>query len=400
MSTPRAMTGALSGIKILDLTSVIFGPYASQILADYGADVIKVEAPAGDSTRRTGPAYEEGMSAMFLGVNRNKRSIVLDLKQPEARDALLTLVDSADVFMHSIRPQKMAALGLSPEQLCQRNPRLIYAALLGFGMGGAYEGKPAYDDTIQGLSGIADIIARQTKVPGYFPVIAADKTSGLVAAHAILAALFERSRSGQGQSIEVPMFEVMTAFNLVEHFYGHHLPDQDQPIGYPRLMSPWRKPYQTKDGYLCLMPYTDSHWQRFFKLSGHEVYAQDPRFTSIKERTQNIDQLYALAQQIVSQKDSAFWLELCEKAEIPATRINALNELEHDPHLQDVEFFVDLQDTQNRTYRFARNPVRMQSGNCAIRLPPKLGEQTRAILEQAGLEKEHIDKLYESGAIY
>lgn len=398
MSTSTLPAGALSGIRILDLTSVIFGPYASQVLADYGADVIKVESPQGDSTRNTGPGYEPGLAAMFLSVNRNKRSVVLDLKQPAARDALLKLVESADVFMHSIRPQKMAALGLAPDVLHGRNPKLIYANLLGFGTGGVYEGRPAYDDTIQGLSGIADIMARQTGEPRYFPTIAADKTCGLIAAHAILAALFQRERSGAGQTIEIPMFEAMASFNLVEHFYGRHLRDAPGPTGYPRLMSPWRKPYRTSDGHICMMPYTDAHWRNFFTHSGHVQYAADPRFTDISMRTQHIDTLYSLAQDIVAEHSTQYWLELCERIEIPATRINTLDDLETDPHLASVGMFVDVMDEQSRGYRFTRNPVRMEHGSDPMRLPPRLGEHTRAVLSEAGLSTTEVEALFAAGA--
>lgn len=398
LNTPPG--GPLAGIRIIDLTSVIFGPYASQILADYGADVIKLEAPQGDSTRNTGPRYEDGLAAMFLSVNRNKRSLVLDLKKSAAREALLALVDTADVFMHSIRPQKMAALGLGPEDLRARNPNLIYAALLGFGSGGSYEGRPAYDDTIQGLSGIADIMARQTGEPQYFPTIAADKTCGLVAAHAILAALFQRERAGTGQTVEIPMFESMASFNLVEHFYGRHLADAPGPTGYPRLMSRWRKPYRTTDGYLCMMPYTDAHWRNFFTHSGHPEYARDARFSDIGARTRNIDTLYSLAQEIAATRDTQYWVELCERIEIPATRINTLDELESDPHLSDVGLFVDIADEQSRTYRFTRNPVRMELGADKLRLPPRLGEHTRSVLAEAGLAPEKIDALLACGAAH
>ena len=208
----------LAGIRVLDLSTVVLGPYASQVLAEYGADVLKIEPPEGDSTRRTGPSTEPGMGAIFLGVNRGKRSVVLDLKRSDGREALLELVDTADVLMHSIRPQKLASIGLDPETLQARNPRLVYVGLHGFAEDGVYGGMPAYDDIIQGLSGCAALMERQTGTPQYYPTIAADKISGLVASHAILAALFKRERTGVGCYVEVPMFEAMTAFNLVEHF--------------------------------------------------------------------------------------------------------------------------------------------------------------------------------------
>lgn len=388
---------ALGGVRILDLTSVVFGPYASQILADYGADVIKIEAPVGDSTRHTGPAQEPGLSAIFLGVNRNKRSIVLDLKQANAREALLRLVDQADVIMHSMRPVKMARLGLDPVTLCARNPRLIYAGLYGFGEGGSYDGLPAYDDIIQGLSGIADVMHRQTGAPGYMPTIAADKTCGLIAAHAILAALFQRERTGLGQQLEVPMFESMTSYLLVEHFYGRHLQDTPGPIGYPRVLTQWRRPYQTTDGYLCMMPYTDTHWRVFFNETGHPGYAEDARFCDISSRTRHIETLYEIAGGIVSQRDTAHWLALCARVEIPAAPINRLQDLENDPHLQSVNFFTSVQSDSGHRYRYTRNPVTMQRSQVAPQMAPTLGAHTREVLIAAGIDEDELTALFASG---
>lgn len=396
--TNTPSNAALGSIRVLDLTSIVFGPYASQILADYGADVVKIEAPGGDSTRNTGPGFEAGLSAIFLGINRNKRSVVLDLKQAAARDALLTLVDQADVFMHSIRPQKMARLGLDPDTLRARNPRLIYAGLYGFGSGGAYDGQPAYDDTIQGLSGVTDIVARQTGTPRYLPTIAADKTCGLMAAHAILAALFQRERTGQGQFVEIPMFESMTSYMLVEHFYGRHLLDTDEPAGYPRTLSPWRKPYKTADGYVCIMPYTDRHWKRFFESIGNASIANDTRFVDIAARTRHIDQLYELLGEAMLKRSTSEWLILCERLEIPAAKINSLDDLEHDEHLKSVDFFVDVPDTGNHSYRFVRSPVRMEHGNIAPTMPPRLGQHTREILSEAGLQDDQITAMLASKA--
>lgn len=400
-TTHTAPPSALQGVRILDLTTVVFGPYASQILADYGADVIKIESPEGDSTRRTGPQQEADLAAIFLGINRNKRSVVLNLKHAAARDALLTLVDRADVIMHSMRPEKMERLGLGPQALCARNPRLIYAGLYGFGEGGAYAGRPAYDDIVQGLSGIADITQRQSGEPRYLPTIAADKTCGLVAAHAILAALFQRERTGQGQQLEVPMFESMASYLLVEHFYGRHLQDTpDTAAGYSRVLAPWRRPYQTQDGYLCMMPYTDTHWQRFFNETGHAELAADTRFIDITARTTHIEDLYALVGQIVASHHTAYWLELCQRLEIPAAPVNRLEDLEQDPHLQSVDFFVPLTSAAGHHYRFTRNPVRMQRSHVPPMMPPRLGEHTCEVLQQAGLSTNDIGQLLASGSAF
>jgi crotonobetainyl-CoA:carnitine CoA-transferase CaiB-like acyl-CoA transferase len=391
-------SAALSGIRILDLTSIVFGPYASQTLADYGAEVIKIESIQGESTRYTGPSYERGRSAIFLGVNRNKKSLCLNLKHPVARAALLKLVDTSDVLMHSMRPQKMAALGLDPQSMTQRNPRLIYAGLYGFGQSGAYAGKPAYDDLIQGMSGVVDLNVRQSKRPSYLPTIAADKTCALMAAHAILAALFQRERTGRGQSIEIPMFEAMSAFNLIEHMYGHHLPELDEPMGYPRALTPWRRPYQSADGLVAVMPYTDEHWQRFLAAAGYDDLARDPRFATIEARTENISFVYETLGDIVATKSTAYWVGLCEAQQIPAARVNRLEDLESDPHLESVGFFSDVEDEKGRRYRLIRSPINMSDSRVDPRIAPRLGEHTSEILLNAGFSALEIQQMIDLGA--
>lgn len=396
--TPNTSHPALEGIRVLDLTAIVFGPFASQTLADYGAEIIKIETPTGESTRFTGPAYEKGLSAIFLGVNRNKQSLCLDLKQPAAIQALLTLVDQADVIMHSMRPQKMAALGLDAQTLLKRNPRLIYAGLYGFGEGGAYAGKPAYDDLIQGMSGVVDLMQRQSDQARYLPTIAADKTCALVAVQGILAALFQRERTGLGQFIEIPMFETMTAFLLVEHFYGHHLPDRKEPAGYPRALTKWRQPYRSTDGLISVMPYTDRHWQLFLKAAGHENHAKDPKFATIEARTEHIAHVYETLGTIVATQSSSFWLNLCEENQIPAAVVNQLEDLENDPHLKSVGMFQDVDDEHGNTYRFVRNPVTMQSSKVAPALAPRLGQHTEQVLRQAGLSEQAITAMIQTGA--
>ncbi len=375
----------LDGIRVIDLSTVVLGPYASQVLAEYGADVIKIEAPEGDSTRRTGPSTEAGMGAIFLGVNRGKRSVVLDLKQPAGREALLKLVDSADVLMHSIRPQKLAAIGLDPKTLMARCPRLVYVGLHGFAEDGPYGGLPAYDDIIQGLSGCAGLMERQGGVPQYFPTIAADKTTGLVAAHAILAALLKRERSGEGSYVEVPMFESMVAFNLVEHFYGRHFEPPLADAGYPRLLNAFRKPFKTLDGFLCAMPYTDAHWKRFFIEAGEPDLANDPRFANISERTRHIEALYQIADRILATRSTAQWLEVCARLEIPASRMNRLEDLQHDEHLRATGFFTTVDDPAMGRLRFPGVPVLIDGERAPVRMPPRLGQHTAEVLASIGM---------------
>ena len=393
------MTAALplAGIKVLDLGSVVFGPYAAQWLADLGADVVKVEAPGGCSTRYTGPAHETGMSAIFLGVNRSKRSIVLDLGAPEAREALLRLVDQADVLMHSIRPQKLAKLGLDPETLLARNPRLVFAGLHGFADGGPYAGKPAYDDVIQGMTGIADLMGRQSGTPAYYPAINADKVSGLTAAVAILAALVRRNATGRGGFVEVPMFESMVAFNLVEHLYGEHFVPARGAMGYPRAMAPWRRPLPTSDGHICTMPYTDAHWRAFFTEVGHPDLAADPRFANVTVRTENIAALYALAGEFIARHPTAHWVETLGRLQIPAAPMATLEDLLTDPQLEATAFFEELPDDAG-SLRYPGVPVRFDGERPPLRYPPRLGEHTRVVLAEAGFSDSDIHALIASRA--
>jgi crotonobetainyl-CoA:carnitine CoA-transferase CaiB-like acyl-CoA transferase len=376
----------LDGIRILDLSTVVLGPYASQILAEYGAEVIKIETPDGDSTRRTGPSTEDGMGAIYLGVNRGKKSVVLDLKQPSGRQTLLKLVDTADVLMHSIRPQKLAAIGLDPQTVRTRNPKLVYVGLHGFAQDGPYGGMPAYDDIIQGLSGCAGLMERQSGTAQYYPTIAADKTTGLVAAHAILAALFKRERNGEGSFVEVPMLESMVAFNLVEHMYGHHFDPPLAAPGYPRLLNPYRKPFRTLDGYLCAMPYTDQHWKRFFIEAGEPALAEDPRFANISLRTKNIEALYEVADRIIPTRTTAQWLEVCARLEIPASKMNRLEDLQADEHLVATGFFETIEDPAMGTLRFPGVPVLIDGRRPPVRMAPRLGEDTEEVLASIGVK--------------
>ncbi|MBF5004615.1 CaiB/BaiF CoA transferase family protein [Diaphorobacter caeni] len=395
MQTHSPYQGPLAGVRVLDLSSVIFGPMSSQVLADYGAEVIKIEPPAGDSTRNTGPALEKGMAAMFLGSNRSKKSVVLDLKRPSAQEALQALLATADVFMHSMRPQKLAKLGLDRDTLRARYPRLIYVGLHGFGEDGPYAGMPAYDDVIQGMSGLADLMDRQIGEARYLPTIAADKTCGLVGAHAILAALFQRERTGEGCFVEVPMYETMVGFNLVEHFYGQHFTPPLSPPGYPRVMAASRRPYRTLDGYVCMMPYTNQHWQRFFEAVGQPAMASDERFANQAARTRHIDTLLDLLGSFVKQRNTAHWLEVCERLEIPAAAVARLEDLQSDPHLRATDFFVSLQDEAMGEVRFPRSSVRMDGQQAPIGMPPRLGEHTAELLKQAGLGDAAIAALHD-----
>jgi crotonobetainyl-CoA:carnitine CoA-transferase CaiB-like acyl-CoA transferase len=303
--------------------------------------------------------------------------------------------------MHSMRPQKLAAVGLAPGPLCARHPRLVYVGLHGFAEHGPYGGQPAYDDIIQGLSGLAALMQAQSpgSEPRYLPAAAADKTCGLVAALAIQAAQLRRAATGRGGVVEVPMFETMVAHNLVEHGYGQLFDPPRGPAGYPRVLAAWRKPYRTADGHVCLMPYTDAHWQRFFQAADQPALAADPRFASMAARTQHIAALYEATGLIVATQPTAHWLALCDRLQIPAARMNTLDDLQTDPHLLATGFFQPLDDAAMGRLRLPGVPVLFDGQRPPVGMPPRLGEHTLATLQAAGLDDSTLAQLQASGAI-
>jgi crotonobetainyl-CoA:carnitine CoA-transferase CaiB-like acyl-CoA transferase len=380
--------GPLAGIRVIDLTSVGMGPYATQILGDMGADVIKVESPEGDLFRHAAPYRNPGMGATYLNLNRNKRSIVLDLKQDGQLQILLRLVATADVFIYSVRPQAMRKLGLGYEALSENNPRLIYCGVYGFSEAGPYAGKPAFDDIIQAMSGLASLQGHNNPDgPRYVNTIVADKTAGLTAAWAIAMALFERERSGQGQAIEVPMFETMVSFNLIEHLAGETFRPAEGGMGYARVLSGHRRPYRTKDGYIGLLPYTNTHWQRFFTIAGRPELAADARFADPSSRSRNIAELYRILAELVAQRSTEQWSELLGQADIPMTRVLSPEDLLDDPHLQDIGFFREDNHPSQGPIRTMEIPVRFSRTPGSIRsLAPDFDEHRAEILQELGLE--------------
>ena len=399
-SQPTEKAGPLAGVRVLDLTSVVLGPYATQMLGDLGADVIKIEPPEGDTTRYTGPRVSRDMASLFMGVNRNKRSIVLDLKTAPARDVLLRLVDRADVFVHNIRPQKLEPLALGADTLTRRNPRLIYAGIHGWREDGPYRGRPAYDDIIQGLCGVASLMDQLTGEPRYAPTILCDKTSGLVAAQAILAALYSREKTGRGQFIEIPMFETMVSFIMVEHLHGMGFDPPQGEAGYSRVLAPWRRPYRTADGYLCMLAYTDAQWWRFWAEVSQPEMMKDARFVDMAARSRNIDEVYRLAGEQLTSRPTADWIETFDKLEIPAGPVKTLNEVIDDPHLREIGFFKRMNHPTEGDLVVPDVPVRFADTPAAIdRLPPHLGEQGREILQEIGMRTEEIEALASNGGV-
>ena len=393
------MSGPLSGVRVVDCTTVVLGPWAAQQLGDLGADVIKIEPPEGDTTRQLGPMRNPDMGAFYLAVNRNKRSIVLDLKQEAARRVLLKLAEGADVLLHNYRPQAAKRLGMSYETFRAINPGLIYVGTYGFGSAGPYRDKPAYDDIIQAASGIASAQASLMGEPRYVPTIVADKTSSMTVYAAVLAALYHKARTGEGQEVEVPMFESMAAWVMVEHLYGETFVPAKETIGYKRILNPYRRPFKTADGFLAILPYTDQNWRDFFALAKRQDLLDDPRYKTLGTRLKHIETLYEELGKIAPTRTNAEWLTELDRLNIPAMTVNSLETLLRDPHLEAVGFWQTVEHPSEGTLRSPGIPAKYGKTPASIRrLPPRLGEHSAEILKEAGFAQSEIDALFASGA--
>jgi crotonobetainyl-CoA:carnitine CoA-transferase CaiB-like acyl-CoA transferase len=393
------MPGPLDGIRVLDLTSIILGPWATQIMGDLGADVIKIEAPEGDMLRAIGPAHNPGMAALYLNTNRNKRGVVLDLKQPLARAALLRLAETADVFIHSMRPRAIERLGLAYGDLAVANPKIVYCATYGYRKGGPYSDRAAYDDMIQGASGLASLLGRRFGEPSYVPTVMADKTVALAVVGSVSMALFHRERTGEGQELEVPMYETMVSFVMLEHLHGQTFVPAMGETGYPRVLSSNRKPYRTKDGYVGVLPYSDKQWKALFAVVGRPDMAEDPRFATLAARAENIDAIYTELAEQVAARTTAEWLDVLDAANVPATPINNFDSLIEDPHLKAVGFWRTLDHPSEGMLCTADIPVTFSKSPGSLRLPPpRLGEHTAEVLGDGGLDEAEIAVLCATGA--
>jgi len=393
--------GPLAGLRVLDLTSVVMGPYCTQFLGDYGADVIKVEPPAGDLVRQITPARHPGMGAIFLNSNRSKRSIVIDLKAPGARDLVLRLARGVDVMVYNVRPAAMARLGLGYEDVAAANPRLIYAGLYGFGQDGPYAARPAYDDLIQGGATMAHLFAISgSHEPRYVPTATADRIVGLVGLSAILAAVVARTTTGRGQRVDVPMFETMTGFVLADHLGGLSFDPPHGPAGYRRQLAADRKPLATRDGHVCALVYTDDHWRRFLTAIGEEARLADPRFATYAGRNANIEMVYGWLIETFRSRTTAEWLALLERIDVPALPMHTFDTVMDDPHLRAVDMFRHLDHPSEGPIVTLANPVRMSETPVRSDLPaPRLGEHSRAILAEAGLAADEIAALLAAGVV-
>lgn len=400
-STPNAPAaiGPLHGVRVLDLSSVVLGPMATQLLADMGADVIKVEAPEGDLMRANGVVHHVGMSSIFLALNRNKRSIVLDLKSPAGREALERLIPTADVLIHNMRVGAIERLGLGYAAVAALKPDIVYCAATGFGQDGPHRDKPAFDDIIQAACGFVGAASGDGAAPDYMPSLIADKTTGLAVANAVLAALFHRERHGAGQYVEVPMLETMTAFVLTEHMGGMTFPDNPGKAGYARLLGGGRKPVRTADGWMSLLPYTEKHWHAFFAEVGRNDLASRYDIASRRARNAHIQALYGHLRELAPERATAQWMAMCERMDIPATPIYGLDDLPAHPHLREVGLFEDSTHPVVGPIRQIRPTAKFSETPTAIYRPaPALGEHTAEVLGETGMDAAEITAMIAGNA--
>ena len=390
------MPGPLSGVNVLDLTTVVMGPFATQILAELGADVIKIEPHEGDNMRHVGPMRNRGMGHLYLHLNRGKRCLVLDLKQPEGRDALLRLVPRADVLVYNVRPAAMTRLGLAWDAVRARNPRLLYVGCYGYSEGGPYAGRAAYDDLIQGAAAIPWLSAQDGGAPRYTPINLADRVTGLHVVYAVTAALYRRSVTGQGQAVEVPMFESVTQLVLGDHLAGLSWEPPNGPTGYPRLEH--RRPYATKDGHLCVLVYNDKQWRSFLQAVGRDDLLADARFANHANRAQHIGEIYDILAGLMRARTSAEWIALLQRADIPFARMNSAADVVADEHLNASGFFEMQEHPSEGRMRVMRTPTHWsESAPGPLAPAPRLGQHSAEVLREAGYTEAQIADLARSG---
>ena len=398
MTAPRP----LDGFRVVDLTSVLMGPAATQVLADYGADVVKVEPPEGDIMRHAGYMKHPGMGPVFLHANRNKRSLALDLKKPGGRDTLLALIGQCDLFVHNVRPAALARLGIDGEALVRAQPRLVCLALVGYDQRGPYAPLAAVDDVIQGVAGMPSLVSRQTGgEPAFSPLVIIDRLCAVNAAQTALAALLLRERTGRGQYIEMPMFETAASMVLGDHMGGETFDPPAGPTGYPRLLARDRRPFRTKDGYVALLVYTDGQWRRFFEAIGQpEVFTRDERLTTAAKRAQNYDFSYSLLTGILKERTSADWVALLQRFDIPCMPLNDVEGLLRDPQLAATKFLETVAHPSEGPIRQMRVAARWSDADLSVRRhAPRVGEHSVEVLREHRLPEERISELLASGTV-
>jgi formyl-CoA transferase len=392
--------GPLTGIRILDLTSVVLGPLATQILGDYGAEIIKVESLEGDLMRSNGVNLSPSMSSIFLSINRNKQSLAIDLKTEAGKEILRQLIPRVDAVVHNMRVSAIDKLGFGYEAVVKLNPQIVYCAATGFDQDGPDKDRPAFDDIIQAACGLASVNSIGKSRPDYISTLVADKTTGMALVNAVLAALLAKERSGQGQYVEVPMLETMVAFTLVEHMGGLTRNPATQKAGYSRVLSGGRQPSPTRDGFIAMLPYTNHHWESFFRDAGQEALGKELGVTNRVTRNANIQGLYAALHNITATKTTAEWIEICDRLDIPATPIYTMEELPSHPQLQAVQLFEDDVHPDVGAIRYVRPPVKFSKTPAKVRHQARrLGQDTESILTDLGYSQNQIESLVNQRAI-
>ncbi len=390
-------TGPLAGLRILDLTTVLFGPFGAQTLGDWGAELIKVEGLTGDQWRYTGQFRNRGMSGQFMATNRNKRSVAVDLKTAGGAEVLRRLIARADALVTNIRPAALERLGFGYEACKALNPKIIYAAATGFGQDGPWAKRPAFDEIVQAASGLASSIGTDEE-PAFVPSLVGDKLCGLALAGAVAAALVYRERTGKGQLVEVPMLETVAAFNSIEMLGGHAFVPPIGPVGYKRVKE--RKPVKTRDGWLTMLPYSGENWCTFFETVGHPECIEEFAVRDPIKRAANIDAIYARMKQIALERTTAEWEALLLSIDVPHASFAKMTAVGEQPHLKAVGLFQKLEHPTEGTIQQARPPARFSESPATIhRLPPRLGQHTREILAEVGYSDSDIDALLDAKAI-
>jgi crotonobetainyl-CoA:carnitine CoA-transferase CaiB-like acyl-CoA transferase len=389
-------------VVIIDLSSVVVGPVCSLTLADHGAQVIKIEAPSDDLMRQLGGGGRNpGMTGKFINFNRNKKSVCIDLKSPTGKEVMLRLISQADIFITNIRPDALEKLGLDWVSLHESNPQLIYCQMLAFGRGGQYFNRPAYDTVIQSSAGVAATFEKSSGEPRFVPLVMTDHITGLVSAQAIGFALYRRTRVGQGELIEIPMFETAAAFVLREHMGNMTFEPAIGPIGDARVLDKNNRPVKTMDGYISISPNTDAQAFAFFEVIGRPELKDDPRFSNVASRTKNSEAYYLLRSNSLANKTSAEWIVIFEKNDIPCMRYNSLEDLMIDPHLQEVGFISEAEHPSEGMIKQLGLTNQFSGGVRTEFLPaPRLGENTLEIMQEFGFTAEEIETAVEQKAVF